>query len=164
MSSIQEHIDCLNSHRVNTLTGLCRIERIAASCNNEADARAFQQPMTNAWKHYVTTSKQFITELIGLTPNYHFSNALLSEAVRRVQRDPNSNRSWNLAWLCLQKIKDDDLITAYAPIEAAKPIMWAHKRPSAEDYAQLTACFEEEWNAAVDMMLRHWQRAPVSSS
>ncbi|KAF4592111.1 hypothetical protein GQ602_002410 [Ophiocordyceps camponoti-floridani] len=117
--------------------------------------------MTNAWRYYVT-SNQLITELQGLTPNYHFSNAVVSEAYRRVQRDPNSNRSWNLAWLCLQKIKDDDLIAAYAPLEAAKPTMWASTRPSPQEKAQLTAYFEGEWTAAVNTMLRHWQRAPVS--
>ncbi|PFH57850.1 hypothetical protein XA68_14488 [Ophiocordyceps unilateralis] len=160
-SSVLQHIECLTTHRVNTLTELCRIERIAASCDDEADAKAFQKPMTNAWVYYVTTSQQLLTELRGLSRNYPLSSDVVREAHRRVRADPNSNRSWNLAWLCLRKIKDDGLIATYAAVEAAKPEMWASTRPSADDVARLVACFEREWNMAVDTMLRHWQRAPA---
>jgi hypothetical protein len=31
----------------------------------------------------------------------------LEEAKRRVYSDPQSNRSWNLCWLVLSKIKDE---------------------------------------------------------
>ncbi|PHH85542.1 hypothetical protein CDD83_275 [Cordyceps sp. RAO-2017] len=159
-SSVLQLIDCLTTHRVNTLTELCRIERVAASCEDEADARAFQKPMTAAWVHYVT-SHQLLTELRGLTRSYPFCGDVVREAYRRVRSDPNSNRSWNLAWLCLRTMKDDGLITAYAAAEAARPEMWTPMRPSAEDVAKLAACFEHEWNTAVDTMLRHWQRAPA---
>jgi hypothetical protein len=91
---------------VNTLTELCRIERVAATCDNEEDAIAFQEPMTTAWNYYVT-SNQFLTELRGLTRNYPISGDLMREALGLVQNDPQSNRSWNLAWLCLTKIRDE---------------------------------------------------------
>ena len=90
---------------MNTLTELRRIERVAASCENEEDARAFQEPMTAAWNYYVT-SNQFYTELSGLTRNYPISGELVNDALIRVQNDPNSNRSWNLAWLCLSAMKE----------------------------------------------------------
>ncbi|KAK8036806.1 hypothetical protein PG994_015303 [Apiospora phragmitis] len=41
-SLMQQHIESLETHRVNTLTELCRIERVAAACENEEDSRAFQ--------------------------------------------------------------------------------------------------------------------------
>ncbi|POR37648.1 Uncharacterized protein TPAR_02152 [Tolypocladium paradoxum] len=159
-SSVLELIECLTTHRVNTLTELCRIERVAASCERVADARAFQKPMTAAWAHYVT-SHQLLTELRGLTKSYPFSGDVVREAYRRVRGDPNSNRSWNLAWLCLTTMRDDGLVAAYAAVEAARPEMWAAMQPSAEDVVKLTACFEHEWNEAVDTMLRHWQHPPT---
>lgn len=70
--SVLELVDCLTTHRVNTLTELCRIERVAASCEDEANVKAFKQPMTAAWVHYVT-SNQLLMELRGLTRNYPFS-------------------------------------------------------------------------------------------
>ena len=99
-------IESLETHRVNTLTELCRIERAAASCEDEADAQAFQEPMTAAWEHYVN-SNQLLSELRGLTANYPFCGDLVSDAVARVRNDPDSNRSWNLAWLCLVKISEE---------------------------------------------------------
>ena len=150
----------LSSHRVNTLTELCRIERIAASCDSEADARAFQEPMTSAWTHYVT-SHQLLTELRGLTRSYPFSGDVLRDALARVRADPDSNRSWNLAWLCLVKICDDGLIAVYAAAEAARPEMWGGSVPGEEDLARLAAYFESEWTSAVDTMLRHWTFAPT---
>jgi hypothetical protein len=62
--------------------------------------------MTAAWDYYVT-SNQFLTELRGITRNYPFSGDVVAEAQRRVRADPDSNRSWNLAWLCLMKIRDE---------------------------------------------------------
>jgi hypothetical protein len=159
-SSIQSLIRSLSTHRVNTLTELCRIERLAASCENEEDARAFQEPMTTAWVHYVT-SKQFLLELRGLTRNYPFCGDIVQEAHSRVVADPDSNRSWNLAWLCLIKMRDDGLIAAYAAAEAVKPEMWGESSPTEEHVAQLTACFEQEWSYAVDTMLRHWTFSPT---
>lgn len=106
-SLMQQYIESLETHRVNTLTELCRIERVAAACENEEDSRAFQAPMTQAWTYYVTTNNQFLTELRGLSPNYPFCAELVSEARRRVLADPESNRSWNLAWLCLTKMKEE---------------------------------------------------------
>lgn len=159
-SSIRQIVNSLSTHRVNTLTELCRIERIAASCDNAADARAFQEPMTAAWTYYVT-SQQFLTELHGLTRSYPFAGDVLAEAHARVRADPESNRSWNLAWLCLMKIHEDGLIPAYAAAEASKPEMWGSYAPSADEVGQLAACFEQEWTAAVDTMLRHWTFSPT---
>ena len=158
--SVQELVKSLVSHRVNTLTELCRIERIAASCDNQVDAQAFQEPMTAAWTHYVT-SHQFLTELRGLTRSYPFSGDVISHAYSRVTADPESNRSWNLAWLCLVKMCDDGLVAMYAAAEAAKPEMWGDAQPTGDDVAQLAGCFEREWTAAIQTMLRHWRSAPT---
>lgn len=99
-------IESLQSHSVNTLTELVRIERVAATCEDENDAVAFQGPMTEAWNYYVS-SNQLLTELRGLTRNYPFCGDILVDGQMRVRNDPASNRSWNLAWLCLQRIVDE---------------------------------------------------------
>ncbi|EFX01961.1 hypothetical protein CMQ_5032 [Grosmannia clavigera kw1407] len=158
--SIKQLIESLETHRVNTLTELCRIEGAAAACEHEEDARAFQEPMTAAWVYYVE-SNQFLSELRGLTPSYPFSGDVLAEAQRRVRNDPDSNRSWNMAWLCLSKIFNDGLISYYATSEASKPEMWAGYEPTPEECAQLAQCFEYEWTQAVTTMLRHWSVPPT---
>ena len=116
--------------------------------------------MTAAWIHYLT-SNQFLLELRGLTSNYPISGDLVQEAYARVTTDPESNRSWNLAWLCLMKMKSDALVGFFAAAEAARPDMWGDNEPSASELEQLTACFEYEWNAAIDTMLRHWTSSPT---
>ncbi|KAJ4413501.1 hypothetical protein N0V82_008488 [Gnomoniopsis sp. IMI 355080] len=88
------------------MTEIVRIEQIAANCDDENDAVAFQRPMTEAWNYYVG-SNQFLTELRGLTRSYPFSGNVLDDAKMRVRNDPASNRSWNMAWLCLRKIVDE---------------------------------------------------------
>lgn len=98
---IRRIIESLQSHSINTLTELVRAERIAATCD-ESDAVAIQGPMTEAWSYYVS-SNQFLTELRGLTRNYPFCGDIVTDAQMRVRSDPESNRSWNMAWLCLQK-------------------------------------------------------------
>ncbi|OAA60225.1 hypothetical protein SPI_05349 [Niveomyces insectorum RCEF 264] len=160
--AINQLLDSLATHRVNTLTELCRIEQAAATCDHEADAAAFQEPMTAAWHHYVT-SNQCLSELRGLTPNYPFCGEILADAQQRVLGDPSSNRSWNLAWLCLTKICDDNLIPLYAASEAAKPEMWGGNgyQPQPAECAQLAQYFEYEWMQAVTVMLRHWQTPPT---
>ena len=62
--------------------------------------------MTAAWAYYVS-SNQMLSELRGLTPNYPFCGEILAHAQLLVRNDPESNRSWNLAWLCLVKITDE---------------------------------------------------------
>ncbi len=158
--TLKQHIESLVTHRVNTLTELRRIEQVAASCENEADARAFQEPMTAAWCYYVN-SNQFLTELRGLTPNYPFSGEILMDAQQRVISDPLSDRSWNMAWLCLSKIHDDGLIPLYAASEAHKPEMWGDYQPQPEECEKLAQCFEYEWTQAVATMLRHWSTPPT---
>jgi hypothetical protein len=98
-------IESLNTHRVNTLTGLCRIEKVAAAASDQ-DALAFQQPMTAAWRYYVT-SNNLLNELRGLTRDYPFSCNCLDNAKWGVEKDPKSNRSWNYAWLVLVKMRDE---------------------------------------------------------
>lgn len=98
-------IESLNTHRVNTLTELCRIERAAAASVVE-DQLAFQEPMTQAWAHYVA-SNNLLNELRGLTRNYPFSSEALDDAKWRVNNDPESNRSWNYAWLVLVKLQNE---------------------------------------------------------
>ncbi|CRK47436.1 hypothetical protein BN1723_020302, partial [Verticillium longisporum] len=61
--------------------------------------------MTAAWDYYVS-SNQLLTELRGLTRAYPFSGDVVRDAHRLVRNDPDSNRSWNLAWLILVKIQD----------------------------------------------------------
>ncbi|KAG6005291.1 hypothetical protein E4U21_000266 [Claviceps maximensis] len=159
--STQRLIDMLTSHTVNTLTQLVRIERTAATTSSRREAEALQSPIRAAWVYYVN-SGQLTTELCNLTPRYPFSGALVEEANRRVRQDPSSSRSWNLAWLVLTKIREGGLIAVYAREEALKPGMWDGRRLGNEnDVARLAACFEEEWNAAVVRMLRHWERPPT---
>lgn len=110
LQSIRNLIESLQTHRVNTLTELCRIERVAASCDSEDDARAFQEPMTAAWRYYVN-SNQMLSELRGLTSSYPFCGDILTQARLLVDNDPDSNRSWNLAWLCLVKIRDEYVLS-----------------------------------------------------
>jgi hypothetical protein len=98
-------IESLQTHKVNTLTELCRIERVAASCDNVEEAQAFQEPMAMAWDYYVN-SNQLLLELRGLSRNYPVQSSLIEEARLLVQNDPNSSRSWNLAWLCLIMMRD----------------------------------------------------------
>ena len=105
-------IESLETHRVNTLTELCRIERVAAACESEEDTRAFQGPMTAAWGYYVS-SNQMLSELRGLTKDYPFCGEIVSDALIRVRNDPDSNRSWNLAWLCLVKIQEEYVATLF---------------------------------------------------
>lgn len=157
---VKDLIERLSTHRVNTLTELCRIERIAASCQDLDDAKAFQGPMTAAWIHYVT-SNQLLSELRGLTPRYPFSADLAKEAHLRVRCDPNSNRSWNLAWLCLVCMQDEAIIHTHAVLEANRKEMWGDVKPSKQSKDQLTAEFEKEWSAAIEMMLRHWATPPT---
>ena len=147
--------------------------------------------MTSAWNHYVT-SNNFLGELRGLTRSYPFSSALLDDAKWRVQNDPESNRSWNFAWLCLVKIRDEyvfllcfpgacccvqfyraliddfcgryrNMISAWANHEAALPEMWGGRYPEREEADQLAACLVYEWEAAVDTMLRHWEVPPTTT-
>ncbi|OAA79044.1 hypothetical protein LEL_02530 [Akanthomyces lecanii RCEF 1005] len=160
--TIQQLLDTLRHQRVNTITELCRIERAAAACTRPDDARAFQAPMTQAWVRYVT-GHQLLSELRGLTRGYPFSAELVREAYARVRADPRSNRSWNLAWLCLVRIRDDDdeLIAAYAVAEASKPGMWGGLVPREEDVLKLSGCFSREWTLAVSVMLKHWPVAPT---
>ena len=62
--------------------------------------------MTQAWNYYVT-SNNLLNELRGLTRNYPFSSEVLDDAKWRVSSDPESNRSWNYAWLVLVKMRDE---------------------------------------------------------
>ncbi|KAH7249608.1 hypothetical protein MRS44_007099 [Fusarium solani] len=157
---IPDLIDSLMTHRIRTLNELVRIERIAAFCKSESDARAFQVPMTAAWANYVD-SHQLLVDLHGLTPNFPFSGEIITTSYVRVINDPLSNRSWNLAWLCLTKIKEDGLIPFFAAIESAKPEMWGDKTPTKEEIDQLAMFFEMEWSTAVETMFRHWPVPPT---
>jgi hypothetical protein len=103
--STDQLIESLRTRRVNTLTELRRIEIIAAASSDEDQAK-FQEPMTAAWKYYVD-SNNLLNELRGLTRNYPFSSECLDEAKWLVLNDPESNRSWNVAWLVLTKIQDE---------------------------------------------------------
>src|SRR5689334_20573285 len=97
----------LDNHQVNSLTELVNMERFAADCTNREDIERFQEALRLAWKYYVERSNQFLCELQGITRDYPVSRDIIREARSRVKNDPNSNRSWNLAWLCLKKITDE---------------------------------------------------------
>ncbi|KAH8684811.1 hypothetical protein BGZ60DRAFT_366248 [Tricladium varicosporioides] len=159
--SVGQLIESLNTHRVNTLTELRRIERVAAD-STEEEQLAFQGPMTSAWTYYVN-SNNFLNELRGLTRNYPFSSDALDGAKWRVNNDPESNRSWNYAWLVLVKMRDESMVNSYASVEAAKPEMWGGRTPDAEEARQLAECFAWEWNEAVSQMLRHWESPPTTT-
>lgn len=163
-SKTQHLIDSLTSHRLNTLTELCRIERLAAHrcATHPSEAPALRAPMTAAWARYVG-SRQLLAELRGLSPSYPFSSDAADDAQARVLADPDSNRSWNLAWLCLAKLRDDaeGMLPAWAAVEARKPEMWGGHAPSEDDVDRLAAYFEQSWTAAVDTLLRHWTSAPT---
>ncbi|KAF2404572.1 hypothetical protein EJ06DRAFT_210216 [Trichodelitschia bisporula] len=149
-------IHALRTHRINTITDLRRVEKIFASIGTSD----VTEPMTTAWSYYVN-SHTLLTELRSLTRNYPFSSECVEEAKRRVYSDPSSNRSWNLCWLVLNKIRSDQLIPYYAHYQASAPAMWGHRVATPDEVSKLTAAFVAEWNWAVDQMLRHWERPPI---
>ncbi|KAK1754152.1 hypothetical protein QBC47DRAFT_39181 [Echria macrotheca] len=102
-----------------------------------------------------------LSELRGLSPNYPFSGKVLVHAQQLVHSDPKSNRNWNLAWLCLVKITNGDLIARFALSEASRPEMWGGRQPTDEEKQKLAACFQSKWEMAVKQMLRHWQVTPT---
>lgn len=70
-----------------------------------------------------------------------YSSDCLDEAKRRVYSDPESNRSWNLCWLVLEKVRSDNLIPYYAGYQATLPSMWGGKNPTSEGTQQLASAF-----------------------
>lgn len=104
LTEINQMRQTLRQRRVNTLTELCRIERVLAALPSfTAD---YMGDVSDAWAHYVA-SNNLLQELRGLTRQYPFSAELLDDAKARVYADPKSSRSWNLAWLLLVKIKTE---------------------------------------------------------
>lgn len=181
--SIGDLVESLNSSRLRTLSDLRRIERVAMTSTPDA-AAALHAPLTAAWTRYVT-SNQLLLELRGMTRNYPLCSEIIHEAHTRALGGPLAGRSWNLAWLILQEMREEyvppeqptpqckqpsyegvadrrsGLITCFAVVEAQKPEMWAGRRPSSDEMAQLAACFEAEWGYAVNTMLRTWTVPPT---
>ncbi|KAI4126657.1 MAG: hypothetical protein LQ347_004884 [Umbilicaria vellea] len=151
-------INSLRTHRVNTLTEIRRIEKVFAWL----DPAEVTEPLTTAWSYYVN-SNNLLNELRGLTKNYPFSSELLDEAKWQVIEDPESGRSWNYCWLVLTKIRDEQLVTKHAYLLAAKPAMWGGYIPTTERVEQLAAVCIDEWTAAVNQMLRHWDTPPTTT-
>ncbi|KAF2447182.1 hypothetical protein P171DRAFT_511343, partial [Karstenula rhodostoma CBS 690.94] len=151
----EQMIQALNTHRINTLSELRRTEKAFAKLGSSDVAAT----MTAAWSYYVN-SHGLLTEIRGLTKNYPFNSECLEEAKRRVYSDPESNRSWNLCWLVLNKINQDQLITCYAQYQASQPTMWGGQTPSSAGVVQLTNAFVAEWHWAVQQMLGHWEQPP----
>lgn len=116
--------------------------------------------MTAAWTYYVS-SHSLLTELRALTRSYPFSSHCVEEAKRRVYADPESNRSWNLAWLVLRKIQIDRLIAYYAHYQAAQPASWSGVTPSGEQVRELSERLQREWERAVTQLLRYWEEPPT---
>lgn len=106
----------LRTRRVNTLTELRRIERnlvpanINQSFDNSTIPNEIVEPLASAWLHYVY-SNNLLSELRNLTRSCMFSSELLDEAKMLVTTDPESGRSWNFAWLVLNKIENEYVIS-----------------------------------------------------
>jgi hypothetical protein len=49
----------------------------------------------------------------------------------------------------------------YASMQARQPAMWGGHTPSQEHVLALATAFFEEWNWAVEEMLRHWEYPPT---
>lgn len=116
--------------------------------------------MTAAWTYYVS-SNSLLTELRALTRECPFSSYVVEEAKRRVYADPESNRSWSLAWLVLVKIRDDGLVAYYAKYQAGMPESWDRRTPSEEQVQELAGRLEREWKGAVRELLRYWEEPPT---
>lgn len=177
-------IRSLQTHKVNTLTELRRIEKIFEGASSAETA----EPMTSAWAHYVN-SNQLLSELRALTKNYPFSSECLDEAKWRVVEDSANNRSRNYCWLVLNKIRKEyvtflnlftlschfsdlfflfllffpnsGLIAKHARTLATKPAMWGGRTPTAAGVEKLASACVAEWTRALDQMLRNWTSPPV---
>jgi len=151
----------------NTLTELRRIEKDVITLSRTSptaasDIAQLQTPMTNAWTAYVN-SHNLLSELRGLTRNYPFDNQVLDEAKWKVIGDPDSNRSWNFAWLVLIKIGNQGLIQHYAAEMAGNPEMWGGRAPEKEEEDRLREILVWEWGEAVRQLLRHWETPPTTT-
>jgi hypothetical protein len=151
-----ETILALQQHRINTLPSLRRVELAFAALNTPDVA----EPMTAAWTYYVS-SHGLLTELRALTRSCPFSSHCVEEAKRRVYADPESNCSWNLAWLVLRKIKDDQLVAYYAQYQAAQPASWGGRTPKEEQAKDFSDKLQREWKGALRQMLRYWEEPPT---
>lgn len=181
-------IRSLQTHKVNTLTELRRIEKIFEGASSAETV----EPMNSAWSHYVN-SNQLLSELRSLTKNYPFSSECLDEAKWRVVEDSANNRSRNYCWLVLSKIRKEyvtflshlffssfpcdfsdffflsaflfffnsGLIAKHARTLAAKPAMWGGRTPTAAGVEKLAIACVAEWTRALDQMLRNWASPPV---
>ncbi|PGH12770.1 hypothetical protein AJ80_06594 [Polytolypa hystricis UAMH7299] len=154
----EQLIHSLRTHRINTITELRRVEKLFA----HFDSPEVTEPMTSAWLHYVN-SNNLLSELRTLTKDYPFSSECLDEAKWFVVGDPQSSRSWNYCWLVLTKIQERQLIPKHARELAAKPAMWGGKTPSVTNIEQLANACTAEWNRALSLMLRHWERPPTTT-
>lgn len=94
-------IHSLQTHKVNTITELRRIEKLFAF----DDPAEVEEPLRGAWAYYVD-SNNLLSELRGLTKNYPFSSECLDEAKTLVIGNPASACSWNCCWLVLSAIRD----------------------------------------------------------
>ncbi|KAK2804881.1 hypothetical protein FQN50_006386 [Emmonsiellopsis sp. PD_5] len=155
--NIQQLIDSLRTHRINTITELRRVEKTFAQCNTVNSAEA----MANAWIYYVN-SNNLLSELRSLTRNFPFSSECLDEAKALVIADPQSARSRNYCWLVLFQMQERQLIPKHARQIAAKPAMWGGKKPSIRDIEQLSNACIAEWTMALRQMLRHWEQPPTA--
>lgn len=112
-------IRSLQTHKVNTLTELRRIEKIFEGASSAETV----EPMNNAWYHYVN-SNQLLSELRALTKNYPFSSECLDEAKWRVVEDSANNRSRNYCWLVLSKIRKEYVTFLLTSFSFPCPFLW----------------------------------------
>ena len=54
-----------------------------------------------------------------------------------------------------------NLVAKHARQQAAKPVMWGGKTPSAGQVEQLANACASEWTRALHQLLRHWEAPPT---
>ncbi|KAK2600413.1 hypothetical protein N8I77_009949 [Diaporthe amygdali] len=98
--SVRRIIESLQSHSVNTLTELVRVERIAATCD-ESDAVAFQGPMTEAWSHYLSTSLSLTDLSPSIRSDSTSSHPICSHLASQGPAASGDTDTWTLNMSCV---------------------------------------------------------------
>ncbi|KAI5789209.1 hypothetical protein FPQ18DRAFT_391765 [Pyronema domesticum] len=159
-TEITRHLSTLRGHLVNTLTGLRYIEKQLIPLSSHPSHPTVVQEMTNAWSHYVDTN--FLNELRRLTKQYPFSEELFRDAKERVRGGGyRSWNSWNMAWVMLRVMEEDNLIPHHAHRLASHPSMWGGAIPKPKHAVELANVLQREWEGAVEHLLRNYEVPPV---
>ncbi|KAH7628922.1 hypothetical protein B0T09DRAFT_402252 [Sordaria sp. MPI-SDFR-AT-0083] len=145
----------LQTNPPTTLSALLHLERTITDPSQipSSDVSLFQSPMTSAFENYVVTTQSLLVELRGLTTNYPFSAQIIPLAVQFVRADPDSDRSWNLAWLVLNKILSEGLVESVSWEEAGWEGYWGNRLPSEAERGMLAGEMAREWKEAVERLV-----------